>query len=63
MAENVANEYVNAIREAGRFTGAGCAAVGILGGGVGIGLVFQGFLIQVFEFVGVFFNSTYSMLG
>lgn len=37
--------YIEALRESGRYAGAGSAAVGILGGGVGIGLVFQGFLM------------------
>lgn len=40
----ILTSYIEAMREAGRYAGAGSAAVGILGGGVGIGLVFQGFL-------------------
>lgn len=36
--------YFDAIQQAGRFTGAGSAAIGISGGGIGIGLVFNGFL-------------------
>jgi len=37
--------YFDALQQAGRFSGAGNAAVGIAGGGIGIGLVFQGFLM------------------
>jgi len=45
MDSTLINLYIEALRESGRYVGAGAAAIGISGGGVGIGLVFQGFLV------------------